>query len=403
MQVLVAQNGIFIPRKPGGGRPTAAEIASPVKFEVIVSFEEGTSRYALDAIDILDSAYNIGFSNKNPRFYKITITGFDDGKELTENNNTLAKDRTEAVYHYFTSRSKAEFMIRIAPSTYMHSCLGEQQEMLRYRVPVDFKWVSLYGKPEKETKYTQKISLFGKVLVTFEEDMEACVGKFNNCYIPRRDTIIRTPYSTTILSKGCFQQIIGTKDDCITDLDFTVEEHLDYKPIIENYFLIPHKKQILVQAGYIILRSNRTLKYGECKQPLPDSIFVRFATREEQTENDIRIIGKTYSEKGGIEYKPLRTKKIRSKVTVGIEAAINAAQVDTIFIGKRIQEEELSKYFYPAKSGEPGVFEVDGDYYKAYKLNKYGEYVMKKPFEALFRNTQEEETPQDMDMEEEEE
>jgi hypothetical protein len=102
-----------------------------------------------------------------------------------------------------------------------------------------------------------------------------------------------------------------------------------------------------------------------------------------------------------MEYRPIKTKKIRSKITVGIEAAINAAQVDTIFIGKRIQEDELSKYFYPAKSNEPGTFEVNEEYYKAYKLNKYGEYVLKKPFEALFRNTQEEEqTPQDMEEEE---
>ena len=92
-----------------------------------------------------------------------------------------------------------------------------------------------------------------------------------------------------------------------------------------------------------------------------------------------------------MEYKALTTKKMPSKVSLNVQAAINAMQFDTIFLGKRIQPNELNDYFYECKTDmESGSFTVDGKHYKAYRLDKHGDYEIKKPLRALMRIVEEE-------------
>ena len=57
----------------------------------------------------------------------------------------------------------------------------------------------------------------------------------------------------------------------------------------------------------------------------------------------------------------------------------------TIYIGKKIEEKEMSDYFYPAKEGEPGAFQAMGGWLKPYKLDKKGSYVIKKAMQMILR------------------
>ena len=75
-----------------------------------------------------------------------------------------------------------------------------------------------------------------------------------------------------------------------------------------------------------------------------------------------------------------------SKVSLSVQAAINAMQFDTIFLGKRIQPEEVGTYFYPAISEvEEGAFLFGKKYYKAFRVNKHGDYEIKPALRSLFR------------------
>ena len=88
----------------------------------------------------------------------------------------------------------------------------------------------------------------------------------------------------------------------------------------------------------------------------------------------------------GVEYKALPTRKLPGKGPLVLQAAVNIGQLDTIYLGKRIQEKELSKYFYEVDTPtEAAAFTVGRRHYVAYSVGKQGEYQLKKPLQALFR------------------
>ena len=68
-----------------------------------------------------------------------------------------------------------------------------------------------------------------------------------------------------------------------------------------------------------------------------------------------------------------------------LTTTINAFQLDTIYIGRKIEEKEMSDYFFPAKEGEPGAFQAMGGWLKPYKLDKRGSYVIKKNMQMMLR------------------
>ena len=88
----------------------------------------------------------------------------------------------------------------------------------------------------------------------------------------------------------------------------------------------------------------------------------------------------------GMEYKALPTRKVPGKGALELQAPINITMMDTIYVGKRIQEKELKKYFYEVEtSTEAASFTVGKRHYVAYRPGRNGEYEMKKPLQALFR------------------
>ena len=92
-----------------------------------------------------------------------------------------------------------------------------------------------------------------------------------------------------------------------------------------------------------------------------------------------------------MEYKALTTKKMPSKVSLSVQAAINVMQLDTIFLGKRIQPNELSDYFFECKTDlEDGSFKAEGKQWKAYRLDRHGNYEIKKPLRQLMRIVEDE-------------
>ena len=87
-----------------------------------------------------------------------------------------------------------------------------------------------------------------------------------------------------------------------------------------------------------------------------------------------------------MEYKSIPTRKLPSKVSLSIQAKINPTQIDTVFLGKRIAEEEIEDYFYRVKTdAESGTITIGDKHYKAFKIDKSGNYELKKRMKALFR------------------
>ena len=79
-----------------------------------------------------------------------------------------------------------------------------------------------------------------------------------------------------------------------------------------------------------------------------------------------------------------------------LQGALNPSQFDTIFIAKRITEDEVSKYLYPADSPtEQGAVTIvvkgEERYFKPFRVNSKGEYEFKKPFRNMLRIIEDEE------------
>ena len=389
----MAQSYIFTPQvKPAKNanskQKKQPEIPFPEQFCLLVDFADSSENYDLETLDLLDSVYRLAFDKANPRMYAIAIEGFGD------NDDSLTFHRVNNVYNYFLSRVNSPFMVRITSNKIFNSCSGSGEELIKYEVPVDRKYYRMSDLPSSRHTFNQT-SLNGKVLMTFKHNPDACIGSFTKCQVPSRDSLVRGYYSSVMITKGSMLRIDNTRDKCPDDLEFSIEEHLDYKEVLERYFLIPHKKQLLVQVGYVVLKSNYKRDTGECFSEMPDSIFVRFPITQEQWQNKIRIFGKKYTEKG-VEYKSLTTKKMASKVSVAVQAGINVTQLDTIFLGKRIQPDEIDDYFYQIKTNvEEGSFQYKGKYYKAFRVDKNGDYEMKDALQKLFRIELEEQDPLD--------
>lgn len=380
--VAQAQTGIYIPSaKPIKNMKKAME--SPELFCLLINYSGATENYGINDLDWLDSVYRVAFDRDNPKLYTMTIEGYSG-------NESLSKARVDHIYNYFANRCYAPFPIRYATNPIHCSCQGDTVEVVRYEVPVSRKAYNVSDLPESRRTLNKTVSLNNCVLITFQNNPDECLGAARGCTVPQADSTIRGYYASVFMKRGAVYSVADTKDSCPPPLQFSIEEHLDYKPIVEEYFLVPHKKQIIIQVGYIVLHSSINRTWGECSQTLPDSIYVRFPVTQEQLDNKIRIFGKKYSEKG-MEYKALTTKKMPSKVSLNVQASINAMQFDTIFLGKRIQPNELSDYFYECKTDmESGSFTVDGKHYKAYRLDKHGVYEIKKPLRALMRIVEDE-------------
>ncbi len=383
-----AQTGIYIPSAKPIKNMKAAMI-HPETFCLLLQYSGSDSTYSINDLDILDSVYNIAFDRDNPRLYQMIIEGY--GGE----NEALTRSRVDVLYRYFAYRCHAPFPIRYAANPIHCSCKGDTVELLRYEVPVERHVYNTAELPSSRTTFNQSIKLSNCVLITFKTNPDECIGLSRGCFVPSQDSTIRGYYASVFMKKGALYSVSNTKDSCPENVEFRIEEHLDWKEVVEHYFLVPHKKQIIVQVGYIVLHSNIHRDYGECTQELPDSIFVRFPVTNEQWENKVRIFGKKYSEKG-VAFKSLTTKKVPSKISINIQTGINVTQLDTLFLGKRIQPEELKDYFYEVDTDmEEGSFQADGKYWKAYRLDKHGDYEIKKSLRQLMRIV--EDTPEEIE------
>ena len=384
-----AQTGIYIPStKPVKNMKRAMQ--NPEQFCLLIQYQGQDSTFGTSALDWLDSSFNVAFRESNPMLYTITIEGYGTSDEA------LNKARVEGVYKYYSMRCHASFPIRYAVNAIHCSCHGDTTERLRYEVPVARKVYDCAQLPESRTLFNGSIKLQNAVLITFKNNPDECIGMSRGCFLPAQDSTIRGYYASVFMKKGALYSVSNTKDSC-PKVRFSIEEHLDYKEVVERYFLVPHPKQIIVQAGYVVLHSNIHREYGECSQVLNDSIYVRFPVTAEQWDNKIRIYGKKYSEKG-VTYKALTTKKVPSKISINIQSGLDAMQLDTIYLGKRIQPNELDDYFYEVKTDmEEGSFTVEGKHYKAYRLDRHGNYEIKKSLKALLRMT--DDSDEDLDDE----
>lgn len=384
-----AQTGIYIPSsKPIKNMQKAMQ--NPAQFCLLLTYSGNDSTFSSADLDIFDSVYNIAFNQESPRMYAMTIEGYGGSDEQ------LTQKRVDGVYRYFAYRCHAPFPIRYATNPISCSCHGDTVELLRYEVPVSRRYYNTADLPESRKTLNKTIRLENCVLVTFTDSPDECIGAARGCYVPAQDSTIRGYYASVHIKKGAIYAVENTKDTC-PHLNFSIEEHLNYREVVERYFLVPHPKQLIVQAGYVVLHSNLNRAYGECSKQLSDSIYVRFPINQEQWDNKIRIYGKKYSEKG-VTYKALTTKKVPSKISINIQSGLDAMQLDTIYLGKRIQPNELDDYFYEVKTDmEEGSFTVEGKHYKAYRLDRHGNYEIKKSLKALLRMT--DDSDEDLDDE----
>ena len=354
---LMAQSAIFVPSaKPIRNMKKA--LHQPETFCLLIQYSGNDTTYSIADLDLLDSAYDIAFDIENPKFYTMRIEGFGD------NDFMLNQERVNSIYHYFARRSHSPFPVRIAQNKVSCSCHGDTVEQIRYEVPIAVSAYDVAELPESRRVINKTIKLENCVLVTFNNSPEECIGTANGCYLPAQDTIIRGYYATLEMPRGAVYSVIGTKDSCPEPLTINIEEHLDYNTLVERYFLVPHAKQIIVHAGYVVLKSNFN-----------------------------RAFAKKPTDKGP-EYRMLSTRKITNRTTkqLYLQVAINPTMFDTIFFGKRVKADEITDYLYKVDSDrEEGVVEIKGKYYAAYRMNRHGEYESRKALRVLFHTEIEQE------------
>ncbi len=392
----IPENGcdfIILPQQPKKKRTAAAKNQPPAdpypdRIEAYICFEPSSAYYTEAGLNILDSIYSIAFDKKNNKFYKMTIEAYDDAEPLNEMNASLARDRAVMIFNYFSSREESEFIIKRTPSTYMHSCSGEMPYFIKYKMPFDFKWVNLYKKSDEE-RVENGIDLTGKVHLLIENDPEGCLGEYYDYYYPATDSTLNGSCAMVTIPKGALEAITHTKDTIEYSCDITYKEYMTFEDLTSNYHLIPHKKQYIVNAGYIVIDAAHQPDYASCqnKDNFQAVIKVRVPIELQQNDARLRFYAKTYDTKGRVVYKSIPTKREKDKETKlqTLTADITAFQLDTIYLGKKIEEKEMSDYFFPAKEGEPGAFQAMGGWLKPYKLDKRGAYVIKKAMQPVLR------------------
>jgi len=375
---LQGQSGLYIPSaKPIKNIQKA--LVNPERFCLLLAFDGDQPTFREADLDLLDSAYRIAFDLENPRYYTMLVESYADG------DLELGRLRAASVMRYFADRSRAPFPIRFARNPIHCSCHGDTTEILRFEVPAATEVYDCSQLPEARMLLNKSVQLRGTVLVTFRHDPDECLGSARGCFTPAEDSLVRGYYAQLFLARGSVYTLEGTKDTCPEDIQIKIDDHLGYRSIVENYRLIPHHKQILVNAGYIVITSNFSRQPGECEVEQKDSILIRIPATQEQIDAKLRFFAKVKTTRG-IEYKALPTRKMPGKGVLMLQAPINVSQLDTIFLGKRIQEDELKKYFYPVDSPtEASAFTVGRRHYVPYRVDKRGDYELKKPFRALFR------------------
>jgi hypothetical protein len=360
----------------------------PDRMEAYICFEPASAYYTEAGLDILDSIYSIAFDKANNKFYKMTIEAYDDAEPVNELTASLARDRAVMIFNYFSSREESEFIIKRTPSTYTHSCSGEMPYFIKYKMPFEFKWVNLYKKSEEE-RMNNGISLVGKVHLVIENDPEGCLGEYFDYYYPSQDSVLSGNHASVTIPKGALESITHTKDTIEYTCNISYKEYLNFEDLTNNYHLIPHKKQFLVNGGYIVIDAEHQPDYHSCqnKESFLPIVKVRVPIELHQNDARLKFYAKVYDNKGKAYYKSIPTKKEKDKETKlqTLTVDLNVFQLDTIYIGKKIEEEELSDYFYSAKEGEPGAFPLLGGWLKPYKLNKKGQYVIKKQMQMVLR------------------
>ena len=381
---LQAQSGLYIPSaKPIKNIQKA--LVNPERFCLLLTFDGDQPTFREADLDLLDSAYRIAFDLENPRYYTMLVESYADG------DLELGRLRAASVMRYFADRSRAPFPIRFARNPIHCSCHGNTTEILRFEVPAATEVYDCSQLPEARMLLNKSIQLRGTVLVTFRHDPDECLGSARGCFTPAEDSLVRGYYAQLFLARGSVYTLEGTKDTCPEDIQIKIDDHLGYREIIENYSLIPHPKQVLVNAGYIVITSNFSRQPGECEVPLKDSILIRIPATQEQVDAKLRFFAKVKTSRG-IEYKALPTRKMPGKGALMLQAPLNVSQLDTIFLGKRIQEDELKKYFYPVDSPtEASAFTVGRRHYVPYRVGRQGDYELKNPLRALFRIAPEQE------------
>jgi len=374
----VAQTGLYVPSaKPVRNMQKA--LLNPEVFCLLLQYEAGESSYADEDLDMLDSAYRIAFDVNNPRLYTMTIESFGDS------DSAVASKRAESICRYFSMRSHAQFPIRYANNPIHCSCSGDTVEVLRFEVPVSKSVYNCNQLPPDRLLFNKNISLRNTVLVTFRDNPDECVGEARGCYVPFQDSTVYGYYAWMVLSKGSIRTVLNTKDTCHGEMDIKIDDHLNHLELLDHYHLIPHRNQLLAMAGYVVIGGHWPVDADSCTMAQKDSIFLRIPVTQEQMDAKLRFYAKVRTARG-MEYKALPTRKVPGKGQLALQASLNISMFDTIYIGKRLQEKELGKYFYEVDSPvEAASFKAAGKYYVASRPDKNGEPQMKKPLRALFR------------------
>ena len=387
-----AQSGLYLPVVKKGRKTTKVQAfpKHPETFYMLMYYAPGDSNYRIADLDIFDSAYNIAFDRTNPYMYSMKVEAYSDGS----GDDSVNAARANAAAKYFAARCHAPFPIRYATNQIHCACLGDTTEILRFEVPVSVHTYDYNELPESRRVLNGTLPLKSAVLITFRNNPDECLGYGRGCYLPQEDTTIRGYYTSLQINKGIVYSVDNTMDSCPPPLDIQIEEHLDHREIVERYALIPHRRQIILPVGYVVLHSNFNREFGECVNELPDSIYVRFPAVQEQWDNKLRIFAKKMGTRGP-EYKALSTRRIKGPKgsdQITMQAAINAAQFDTIYLGKRIQPEEVKDYLYEVKTNlEEGTVTINHKYYKAYRMDNHGEYEIKKSLRVLMHMAEEQE------------
>lgn len=384
-----AQTGLYVPAK-GPVRNMQKALHNPEVFYLLLCYDGSAPTYSVSDLDLLDSAYRIAFDIDNPMYYTMAVESYGNA------NEALGKERVDGVYRYFAMRGGQPFPVRTAHNPIHCSCQGDTVETLRFEVPTTTAVYNAAELPESRRMLNKSIPLQNCVLVTFRNNPDECVGAARGCYVPAEDSIVRGYYASLMMMRGSVRAVDNTKDTCPSDLEIAIEDHLDYRRVVEQYAMVPHRKQIIVQAGYIVVKSNWAAQMDSCALPQKDSIYIRIPATEEQVAAKLKFFAKVKGARG-VEYKQLPTRKSPGRAELMLQAPINVTQFDTIYVGKRIQENELGKYFYEVDGPtEAAAFKVGERFWVAYSVAKGGEYELKKAFRALFRivpDQEEEELP----------
>jgi hypothetical protein len=241
-------------------------------------FDSGKFRLDSQSMNIIRKSFVDNIINDRKYFYQIRISGYADKTGSDSANYKLSMKRALSVANYIKSLGGDSAIVKTGSYDYMSGCEGVKVATMQYTVPV---FCDFFGEKFSKNPDSLKAVNERKVLLSYADYRNACLGVFRVCSLPPRDMIFRKDSIITLsIARGYLDEYTyrenahGCKYDSLTTrLDIRIVDSISDKNQLCSDLLAAYhsrKKESEIRIGslsFIKLLNDTLMPEPECKFP----------------------------------------------------------------------------------------------------------------------------------------